>query len=154
MDCPLTTLAFIISTPVKCIELSDGKYWLNSNQVFLFSDLSKEDYSKRISLVAWDWDRTSRNDFMGSLSFGISEVLKEPQEGWYKLLNQEEGDFYGIPASDDIAADIQEIRNKFEVYGLSEANYLFLCFYISLSMNLHVLCNWISVHKWVCSGIS
>ncbi|KAL5018078.1 hypothetical protein ScPMuIL_003800, partial [Solemya velum] len=89
------------------------------NEKFTF-DLSKEDYSKRISLVAWDWDRTSRNDFMGSLSFGISEVLREPQDGWYKLLNQEEGDFYGIPASDDIAADILEIRNRFEENDIND----------------------------------
>ena len=52
---------------------------------------------------------------MGSLSFGISEILKEPQEGWFKLLNQEEGEFYGIPVTDDVSQNIQMLRSKMEV---------------------------------------
>ncbi|XP_041364727.1 calcium-dependent protein kinase C-like isoform X2 [Gigantopelta aegis] len=84
------------------------------NEPFSF-DLTPEDAAKRLSLEIWDWDRTSRNDFMGSLSFGISEVMKNPADGWFKLLSQEEGEFYGIPVSDEVEPSMEELKNKLQV---------------------------------------
>lgn len=52
---------------------------------------------------------------MGSLSFGISELLNKSHEGWFKLLTSEEGEFYNIPINDDVGQAIAELSKKFKV---------------------------------------
>uniref|UniRef100_A0A665W134 Protein kinase C n=1 Tax=Echeneis naucrates TaxID=173247 RepID=A0A665W134_ECHNA len=87
----------------------------------VWNEIRGHQWDRRLSVEVWDWDRTSRNDFMGALSFGVSEIFRRPISGWFKLLAQDEGEYYNIPVPDP---DLQvRISPKVKV-GIHDFNFL------------------------------
>ena len=43
-----------------------------------------------------------------------TEIMKEPVKGWFKLLSQQEGEFYNVRIVDDVD-EMNELTEKLEV---------------------------------------
>ena len=86
-------------------------------------DLRPEDIQRRLLVECWDWDRITGNDLIGAMSFGISNIINIPQEGWFKFLTAEEGEFYNVPVPVTKHQDsINEFNTIFPTDGVERGN--------------------------------
>ena len=109
----------------KIIQKSLDPEWNEELKVSFDPEL---DADKRLVVQVWDWDMTSKNDFMGAFSFGVSELLKTEADGWYKLLSQEESEYYNVPIFEDCDEEghfnqkLQELNEKLEQQKLEQSS--------------------------------
>ena len=71
-------------------------------------DLKLEDRERKLLVQVWDWDWSSADDFLGSMSFNVKEILEGPINGWFRLLEQKEGEHYNMPIFDEIENSLPE----------------------------------------------
>lgn len=62
------------------------------NKLMSWSIPKHEDIKKySLTVAVWDYDLCSRNDFMGCMSFSVSEIQAHPIGDWWLLLNEKLG---------------------------------------------------------------
>ena len=52
-------------------------------------------------------------EFINIKGIFCSEIIKSPVKGWFKLLTQEEGEYYNVPViaeGEDLAANLKKMR--------------------------------------------
>lgn len=85
------------------------------NESFFF-DVTSSEQEHRVLIEVWDWDRITRNDFIGGFSVAIRDVLDSTKEGrmesWYKLLDEKRTKvaFERIIANEEAVKLIEEFR--------------------------------------------
>ncbi|CAL4074158.1 unnamed protein product [Meganyctiphanes norvegica] len=95
----------------ECIKATLNPTW---NETLTFN-IKPENQGKTLMIEVMDLDRLTRNDFMGCFSFEISEILKDPVNGWFKLLSEREGWSFNVPClpeGKDLTEVIEEMQRN------------------------------------------
>lgn len=99
---------YILPDPSKATKQKSEVHKCTLNPVFKQTftfDFAPGDSltDRRVHIAIWDWDRASRNDFMGCTSFSVAEVAKAKRlVGWFKLLDEKRGGFFNVPILDEV----------------------------------------------------
>ncbi|EDQ86659.1 uncharacterized protein MONBRDRAFT_10752 [Monosiga brevicollis MX1] len=83
----------------KVVKKSLNPEW-NEKFTWTLSSATKLEH-RFLTIEVWDWDRITRNDFMGAMAFELKE-LEDPdtiKAGWFILLDQEQGRFFNFPSA-------------------------------------------------------
>ncbi|EGD75514.1 AGC/PKC/ALPHA protein kinase [Salpingoeca rosetta] len=81
----------------KIVKKTLNPVW---NEKFTWKFSKHDDLSSRkLHVAVWDWDRVTRNDFMGAMAFTFKELMDEDtvKSNWFILLDEEQGATFNFP---------------------------------------------------------